>query len=374
MIHASQLDSPEGLIFVALNYRLGALGWLAGPTLQSDGTANAGLYDQRLALDWVQEYIHLFGGDKDHVTVMGESAGGSSILLHITAFGGQEGAAPFAQAIVQSPGLIPQPGVIQAEYNLLTFLSLLNVSTLTKARQLPSSAIIAANSKQIEGSSNSTYTYVPVTDGAIMPALPGALLQNGYFDHNLTVLTGHNVGEGLFFAVPSVQNDSAFTTWLGGVLPNISPSEIDYITNTLYPPVFDGSEMYSSQYERQATVFADAVFDCNAFFLANAFAEQAYAYEFSLPPGLHTQDLTFTFAFGAKTRAPLNATVATAMQEYLSSFAIHGRPTARAARLLSIPVYGSKRTLVNLTDYGIAIAKDRTSAHRCAWWQQFLLK
>lgn len=60
-----------------MNYRLGAFGFLAGPTLQAEGgVSNAGLYDQRLALQWVQDNIHLFGGDPNQVTVMGESAGG----------------------------------------------------------------------------------------------------------------------------------------------------------------------------------------------------------------------------------------------------------------------------------------------------------
>lgn len=77
LIRSSQTDGSPGVIFVALNYRLGALGWLAGPTLQgAGGVSNAGLYDQRLALEWVQKYIHLFGGDPAQVTVMGESAGG----------------------------------------------------------------------------------------------------------------------------------------------------------------------------------------------------------------------------------------------------------------------------------------------------------
>lgn len=53
----------NGVIYVALNYRLGAFGWLAGPTVGADGVANAGLYDQRFALQWVQDNIHLFGGD-----------------------------------------------------------------------------------------------------------------------------------------------------------------------------------------------------------------------------------------------------------------------------------------------------------------------
>jgi carboxylesterase type B len=90
-------EDDEGLIYVALNYRLGAFGWLSGPTFQENGTANAGLWDQRFALEWVQKHISKFGGDPDRVTVFGESAGGGSIMGQITAFGGKKGPAPFAQ-------------------------------------------------------------------------------------------------------------------------------------------------------------------------------------------------------------------------------------------------------------------------------------
>ena len=75
LIEASRASGSEGLVFVSMNYPLGAFGWLAGPTLQSDGTANAALHDQCLALEWVQKNIHLFGGDPNRVTVIGESAG-----------------------------------------------------------------------------------------------------------------------------------------------------------------------------------------------------------------------------------------------------------------------------------------------------------
>ena len=84
LIKRSMTHGREGIIYVALNYRLGAFGWLAGPTLQSDGVANAGLYDQRFALEWVQSNIHLFGGDPSRVTVFGQSAGGGSIMHQVT--------------------------------------------------------------------------------------------------------------------------------------------------------------------------------------------------------------------------------------------------------------------------------------------------
>lgn len=83
-VPAKIMAQNNDVIFVAINYRLGAFGFLSGPTVQSDGVANAGLLDQRLALEWVQEHISKFGGDPNQVTVMGESAGGGSILHQIT--------------------------------------------------------------------------------------------------------------------------------------------------------------------------------------------------------------------------------------------------------------------------------------------------
>jgi carboxylesterase type B len=78
-------SSYGDMIFVALNYRLGAFGFLAGPTVINGGVANAGLLDQRFALEWVQENIAKFGGNPNNVTVMGESAGGGSVMHQITA-------------------------------------------------------------------------------------------------------------------------------------------------------------------------------------------------------------------------------------------------------------------------------------------------
>ena len=103
LIKASQAGGDDGIIFVQINYRLGALGWLAGTTLQAaGGVSNAGFYDQRLAIEWVAKYAHLFGGDGQNITIIGESAGAGSILQQITAFGGQQGVS-FQGAILQSP-------------------------------------------------------------------------------------------------------------------------------------------------------------------------------------------------------------------------------------------------------------------------------
>jgi carboxylesterase type B len=56
-------------------FQLAAFGFLSSDDVHNFGTPNAGLFDQYLALQWVQNYISLFGGDPNNVTIAGESAG-----------------------------------------------------------------------------------------------------------------------------------------------------------------------------------------------------------------------------------------------------------------------------------------------------------
>ena len=87
---------------VTINYRLGALGFLAHPALASrpgGPSGNYGLMDQQAALRWVQRNIARFGGDPHNVTIAGESAGGLAVLAHLVSPGSR---GLFQRAIVQS--------------------------------------------------------------------------------------------------------------------------------------------------------------------------------------------------------------------------------------------------------------------------------
>jgi para-nitrobenzyl esterase len=71
--------ADEGIVVVTINYRLGALGFI--PWDESGNGGLNGLLDQITALRWVQANIGSFGGEKNAVTVFGESAGSKSTCM-----------------------------------------------------------------------------------------------------------------------------------------------------------------------------------------------------------------------------------------------------------------------------------------------------
>lgn len=100
----------NNFIGVAIQYRLGAFGFLSSDEVQRYGAVNAGLLDQLFALQWVQSYIDLFGGNASQVSISGISAGGGAVMLQSMAFDGFLGDSLFENAIAVSPYLPQQYG------------------------------------------------------------------------------------------------------------------------------------------------------------------------------------------------------------------------------------------------------------------------
>lgn len=152
--------ADKGVVFVNYNYRTGSFGWLAHPELSEEFAAttghnssgNWGMLDQFAALKWIKANIAAFGGDPDHITVMGQSAG-SAATYHIVN-------SPLTKdlivgAIIESGVRDPHDplcaslaeGYTTQEVSLangVQYLASLNVSTIAQLRELPMSALITS--------------------------------------------------------------------------------------------------------------------------------------------------------------------------------------------------------------------------------------
>jgi carboxylesterase type B len=367
IIAASQGDGSPGIIWVAINYRLGAFGWLGGPTLQTDGTANAGFYDQRLAIAWVRDHIAKFGGDGQSITIMGESAGGASVMHQICAFGGEKGVA-FQRAIAQSPGFRPIVDKQTQEARLRDFLALLSVESLEEARLLPSARLIEANSQMIKRAEYGSYGFGPVIGDGFVPADPCLLFLQDRYAINVTVMSSFTSDEGAMFNDPSVTTETKFRARVHHYYSELSMEELDAMILSLYPPVYDGSRGYTSLSQRYKLVLSELLFTSNHNAMLQAAmrnGRDAFGYCFSIPPAIHGSDLSYTFH--PSMGEVLSRHTAELIQAAIASFTKTGNPNATGTDT-TFPVYDSRALMLDL-NLATSVIKDPSDNDRCAFQQ-----
>jgi para-nitrobenzyl esterase len=187
-IYDGQNFARDGVVLVTINYRLGALGYLAHPALTraagGQPTGNFGLMDQIAALKWVQRNIAAFGGDPKNVTVFGESAGGMSTLA-LLATPAAKGL--YAKAIVESGAGWFRPSTLAEKEKegaaLLARAGAPANATAEDLRALPAEKLAA-----LDGD------YGPFTDGRLMTETPSQALARGTFA-DVPLIIGSNSGE-----------------------------------------------------------------------------------------------------------------------------------------------------------------------------------
>jgi carboxylesterase type B len=250
---------------------------------------------------------------------------------------------------------------------------MLNVSTVQEFRSLPSSSLIAVNAQQILAAPYGTWPYGPVIDGVFAPDLPVKLLSRGLFAKNVKVMIGYNANEGLLFVDPRVTNDTGFRSLLRKSLPLVQDLVLDYISNDPYPPIYDGSKLYASLTTRIALVLAEAFFTYNSNYFDRMYNNNIFAYQFSISPVIHDQDITYTF-YIRPSLSLTNTTVAQILQGYIVSFAQNGVPTSGLVLVNPFPLYGNDgSTKQDLTTSSIStIIVDQLANERCLWWQKAL--
>ncbi|XP_037124588.1 acetylcholinesterase-like [Syngnathus acus] len=201
------LSKVESVVVVSMNYRLGALGFLALPDNNIRG--NAGLLDQRLALQWVANNIVAFGGDPSQVTIFGESAGSASVGYHLLSPGSHD---LFQRAVMQS-GSPTAPwasvGKTDAYERSMMLATLIGCPTSSPAQLdicLQTTDPWVITSLQFDVVTEPTilpFPFVPTVDGDFLPDEIQVLLQSNTLPKK-EVLFGLNKNEGTYFLVYGV--------------------------------------------------------------------------------------------------------------------------------------------------------------------------
>ncbi|NXD88810.1 ACES Acetylcholinesterase, partial [Halcyon senegalensis] len=226
------LAAVEGLVVVSMNYRVGALGFLAIPG-HPEAPGNVGLMDQRLALRWVQKNIRSFGGDPAAVTLFGESAGAASVGLHLLSGGGGGTGSLFRRAVLQSGspnGPWATVGAAEGRRRAATLGQLVGCGAggnetelLSCLRSKPAAELVEREAAVLPQQGVFRFAFVPVVDGDFLADTPEALLGVGGRPE-AEVLLGAVQDEGTYFLVYGVpgfgkDNESLISReeFLGGV-------------------------------------------------------------------------------------------------------------------------------------------------------------
>lgn len=234
------LDSP--VIYVSINYRLNAGGFLASDALRAespDGSVgNYGFQDQRQALKFVKEVIPGFGGNPNLITIFGESAGAGSVTNHLLS---PRSWGLFQRAIMESGPVADwtaQPFNISAQKEAVIAANLgcgalAGAARLACLRNASWQDLLSADNGAVPGN---IVQWSPVIDGVEVLDSPKALAAQGRFAPGVPVLLGSNANEGTLFldGVPQKLNESDYETAMarlvggavaGTIAPFYQPSE-----------------------------------------------------------------------------------------------------------------------------------------------------
>lgn len=342
-------------MMVTINYRIGALGFLPSNDTAAAGLLSLGLRDQVAAMEWVNEYIGYFGGDKDKVTLIGLSAGARSVGWHMLDY--KPGVDPLFHRVIMSSGSPTSRGYNAANWPLY---ERQYREFLDKVGCLPGSGVWKclreADIQTISQAQNDLYNspyytwhvsspFQPALGGPLLPVVPTVAWETGNF-YKVPVIVGSVQDEGSIFVPQNLSTNAEYRDFFKGFAPLLTEASIDKIDD-LYPdPVTHPDSPYSShffaaQFERLQSAYGDCIFSCQAEETAvrasryESFGSPVWRYYFAqnntLPPwqGIpHGADMTFQ-ANEEGTKSPR---VASIYNSWLTSFVATGDPNTFALK------------------------------------------
>ncbi|KAL2262691.1 hypothetical protein VTK26DRAFT_398 [Humicola hyalothermophila] len=293
------INMGKPYIFVAVNYRVAAWGFMPGREILEDGAANLGLLDQRMGLEWVADNIEAFGGDPDKVTIWGESAGAISVFDQMGLYDGNntyKGKPLFRGAIMNSGSIVPADPVDcpkgQAVYDEVVAKAGCAgaADTLDCLRALPFDEFSrAANSVPSILSYNSVaLSYLPRPDGKVLTKSPDLLAKERKYAA-VPMIIGDQEDEGTLFSLfqSNLTTTDKLVSYLGDIFfHNANQEQLEGLVAQYSPWPWAGSpfgtgilnEVYPG-FKRLAAILGDLVFTLTR----RVFLEYATAVNPSVP-------------------------------------------------------------------------------------------
>ncbi|KAJ2921736.1 hypothetical protein H1R20_g15363, partial [Candolleomyces eurysporus] len=338
------------IIYVNFNYRLGPLGFPQGQEADDRRALNLALEDQITALEWVQANIHFFGGDKNKVTIFGQSAGAimTGVLL----------LSPILERLAR--GAILESG---SSNGLASFTASRHEGSWQYfVSQVPSCASVATSGNTFSCLQNATteeitiatlqadsiteFVWTPTLDtgrNSLYPDLASRLYSKGRFSR-LPFIAGTNRDEGTGFASQQPLTNEDLKAMLIGL--NTSPGGSPGIEATadkvlaLYPadpavgsPYGTGNELFGlpASYKRHASILGDMTFEAPRRMLSQAaakFGAKSYAYQFTDPQAIpalgvpHTAEVPYVYGQVPPTAGAASQNLSIAVMDYWISFTV----------------------------------------------------
>ncbi|KAI4659944.1 uncharacterized protein J4E79_005746 [Alternaria viburni] len=277
---AESVAQGKPIVFVAVNYRVGGFGFMPGKEVLADGSANLGLLDQRLGLEWVADNIAAFGGDPEKVTIWGESAGAISVLDQMMLYDGDNnynGKPLFRAGIMNSGSIVPADPVDcpkgQAIYDRVVEAAgcASSADTLACLRTVPYTKFLnAANTVPgILGYFTVNLSYLPRPDGKALSDSPDALVKAGKYT-KVPFIVGDQEDEGTLFGLftSNLTTTKEVTTYLSTIFfQNASPAQVEQLVGSYQTITEDGSPFrtgllnnFYPQFKRVSAILGDVTF------------------------------------------------------------------------------------------------------------------
>lgn len=309
---------------MTIQYRLGALGWAAEPSLRQvagNHSGNNGMLDQIEALRWVSKNAAAFAGDPGNVTIFGESAGGMSVC---TLLASPKATGLFHRAIIESGSCQARPLADQEKAGIDLFKKLGCAKSDAKAQVACLESLKVGDIVRLQpnfgleeiGIIAQQLSFLPAIDGEVLVEAPFQTLKRGAH-HHVPVIIGTNINE-----VPGIG-------WM---------SDADLLKRA--------TDAFQSQAEAQKAIKAykdagytsnaaifgalstDVKFQCPKYEIAKTLAAQGeaiWSYRFDYQNAFHGFELAFVF--GKDETNP----VIKAMHDYWTTFAKDGKPSSPAS-------------------------------------------